>query len=71
MLMPATYKGLELQRLGVSKDFVCIGRWACQRHPYIESRYRLSDNASNDGNDGNANVGKQVANALVMQVMLM
>ena len=32
-----TYKGLELQRSGVSKDFVCIGRWACRRHPNIES----------------------------------
>ena len=34
---PDTYKGLELQRSGVSKDFVCIGQWACRRHPYIES----------------------------------
>ena len=33
---PGIYR-LELQRSGVSKDFVCIGRWACRRHPYIES----------------------------------
>ena len=36
---PGTYKSLELQRSGGSKDFVCIGRWARQRSDrYLKSK---------------------------------